>query len=252
MQTSVAASVGGSVAGVVSGSASAAAAGTGGGSASASSSSSGGAGALFLINQVQFLSLVGRFGKGDESAMTGFSDSFRWANLDFQVTRAWVPPQEGDARRNEKHGSSSKAVPKKIISGRTNSTHGSAECAVYGDCSLYCHRDIVEGIVTLMATLLLVYVSRVAVRALVERVKPDTDLSALAFPVWEVFNIVFNSIHFLRYHLPCPAALASAPAAAPRSLLLPQAFCTVKTLVLVCYLHCDLRWDFVVGERRGG
>ena len=97
-----------------------------------------------------------------------------------------------EARRNQKQASS-KVVPKKIISAGKNSTDDeSAECAVQGDCSLYCHRDVAEGVLTLMGTLLLVYMSRGALRAIVTRVKPNADVSALAFPVWEVFNIVSN------------------------------------------------------------
>ena len=158
--------------------------------------------------QVQFLWLVGGLSASSDdtnasttnttssstaakraSAVTGFSDSFKWANLDLQLSqRLGWRNESGVPLAAERRATSSKSQNSKrpLPGSRTNETDDEAyeqnQCAAKGDCSLSCHFDLIEHVVTLLATLLLTFVGRACVKCLCQRMTTN-DLADLAFPM---------------------------------------------------------------------
>ena len=56
------------------------------------------------------------------------------------------------------------------------------QCAAVGDCSIECHFDLIEHMLTLATTLLITFVGRTCVKALCQRTTTH-DLTDLAFPM---------------------------------------------------------------------
>ena len=163
--------------------------------------------------QVQFLWLVGGLSASSEaqnssktnstpsstaakpaSTVTGFSDSFKWANFDFQLSQSLRWRNESglplDAQRRsaskDKPSTSQTNSPDIVPSSGANATDDQAnlqnQCAATGDCSIECHYDLIEHVITLATTLFITFVGRACVKALCQRRTTD-DLSDLAFPM---------------------------------------------------------------------
>ena len=126
------------------------------------------------------------------SAVTGFSDSFKWANFDLQLSQRLGWRNESgvplDSERRAAKPSKSQSVnrPDAVPGSGTNETDDQAklenQCAAVGDCSIECHYDLIEHVIDLATTLLITLIGRACVKALCQRNTRD-DLTDLAFPM---------------------------------------------------------------------
>ena len=161
--------------------------------------------------QVQFLWLVGGLSASSEdqnssktnstpsstvakptSAVTGFSESFTWANFDFRLSQrlGWRNesgvPVDAERRSAKSSKPQTSNRPATLPGSRKNETHGQAnlqnQCAAVGDCSIECHYELIEHFLTVATTLLIVFVARTCVKALCQR-KTTIDLTDFAFPM---------------------------------------------------------------------
>ena len=131
------------------------------------------------------------------SAVTGFSDSFKWANLDLQLSQrlGWRSesgvPLAAERRAPKKPAKAQ--IANRPVPGRGNITNATESvrgdrayeqnrCAAVGDCSISCHYDLIEHVITLTTTLLMTFLGRACVKFLCQRTTTN-DLEDLEFPM---------------------------------------------------------------------
>ena len=124
------------------------------------------------------------------STVTGFSDSFKWAIFEIELSRRLGWRNESglpldSERRSAKPSKSQTNRPDTVPGAGTNETDDQAnvqnQCAAAGDCSISCHYDLIEHAITLATTLLITFVGRACMKALCQR-RTTNDLTDLAFP----------------------------------------------------------------------